>query len=190
MVYDRERMRREDAVYAEHKKAVAAGEKRVLRTTSTGEVHSYPADEIGFTPGRGQVQVSTWWGMGVITIVLGLALIVGIWLFQRPLWEGGLPDWGALWLIGFAGLMTLYTFNLAATSTGPPSSASCVAPRSPALPAASTSIFRSGNPSLCSSRSVPALERVPESPVWLRVTSRGLPSADHHLAIELFTNRR
>ena len=113
MVYDRERMRREDAVYAEHKKAVAAGEKRVLRTTSTGELHSYPADEIGFTPGRGQAQVSTWWGMGIITVVLGLALIVGIWLFQRPLWEGGLPDWGALWLIGFAGLMTLYTFNLA-----------------------------------------------------------------------------
>ena len=113
MVYDRERMRREDAVYAEHKKAVAAGEKRVLRKTSTGELHSYPSDEIGFTPGRGQMQVSTWWGMGIITVFLGLVLIVGIWLFQRPLWEGWPPEWGALWLIGFAGLMTLYTFNLA-----------------------------------------------------------------------------
>ena len=60
MVYDRERERRNDAVYAEHKRAVAAGEKRVLRTTSTGELHSYPGDEIGFSPGRGQTQVSTW----------------------------------------------------------------------------------------------------------------------------------
>ena len=113
MVYDRERVRREDAVYAEHKKAVAAGEKRVLRTTNTGELHSYPADEIGFTPGSGQAQVSTWWGMGIITVFSGLVLIAGLWLFQRPLWEGGLPDWGALWLIGFAGFVTLYTFNLA-----------------------------------------------------------------------------
>jgi hypothetical protein len=112
MVYDRERFEREDAVYAEHKRAVAAGEKRVLRKTSTGELHSYPADEIGFTPGSGQAQVSTWWGMGIITVFFGIGLIVGLWLFQRPLWEGGLPEWGALWLIGFAGLMTVYTFNL------------------------------------------------------------------------------
>lgn len=113
MVYDRERFAREDAVYAEHKKAVAAGEKRVLRKTSTGELHSYPADEIGFTPGSGQAQVSTWWGMGIIMVVMVIGMIAGLWLFQRPLWEGSAPDWGALWLIGFAGLMTLYTFNLA-----------------------------------------------------------------------------
>jgi len=113
MVYDRERMRREDAVYAEHKKAVAAGEKRVLRKTSTGELHSYPADEIGFTPGSGHAQVSTWWGMGILMVVMVLILAAGVWLFQRPLWEGNPPEWGALWLIGFAGLMTLYTFNLA-----------------------------------------------------------------------------
>lgn len=113
MVYDRERMRRGDAVYAEHKKAVAAGEKRVLRKTSTGELHSYPADEIGFTPGSGHAQVSTWWGMGIITIIMMIGLIAGVWFFQRPLWDGGAPEWGALWLIGFGGFMTLYAFNLA-----------------------------------------------------------------------------
>ncbi|GGH94632.1 hypothetical protein ACFFGR_02740 [Arthrobacter liuii] len=113
MVYDRERFAREDAVYAEHKKAVAAGEKRVLRKTSTGELHSYPADEIGFTPGSGHAQVSTWWGMGILMVVMVLGLATGVWLFQRPLWDGNPPEWGALWLIGFAGLMTLYTFNLA-----------------------------------------------------------------------------
>ncbi|ACL41927.1 conserved hypothetical protein (plasmid) [Pseudarthrobacter chlorophenolicus A6] len=113
MVYDRERFAREDAVYAEHKKAVAGGEKRVLRKTSTGELHSYPADEIGFTPGSGQPQVSSWWGMGIIMVFMILLLATGAWLFQRPLWEGNPPEWGALWLIGFAGLMTLYAFNLA-----------------------------------------------------------------------------
>lgn len=113
MVYDRERFEREDAVYAEHKKALAAGEKRVLRKTSTGELHSYPADEIGFTPGNGHAQVSTWWGMGILMVVMVLILGTGVWLFQRPLWDGNPPEWGALWLIGFAGLMTLYTFNLA-----------------------------------------------------------------------------
>lgn len=113
MVYDRERFAREDAVYAEHKRAVAAGEKRVLRKTSTGGLHSYPADEIGFTPGGGQAQVSTWWGMGILMVVMVLILATGVWLFQRPLWEGSGPEWGALWLIGFGGLLTLYTFNLA-----------------------------------------------------------------------------
>lgn len=53
-MYDRERDRRDDAVYAEHKRAVAAEEKRVRRRTKTGELHSYPSDEIGFSPGRGQ----------------------------------------------------------------------------------------------------------------------------------------
>ncbi|WP_460667968.1 hypothetical protein [Kocuria himachalensis] len=52
MVYDPERARRNDAVYAEHQQALAAGEKRVLRTTATGELHSYANDEIGFTPAQ------------------------------------------------------------------------------------------------------------------------------------------
>jgi hypothetical protein len=51
--------------------------------------------------------------MGIIMMIMMIGLVVGVWLFQRPLWEGGPPEWGALWLIGFAGPMTLYTFNLA-----------------------------------------------------------------------------
>ena len=113
MVRDRERERRQDAVYAEHKKAVAAGEKRVLRKTSTGELHSYPNDEIGFTPGRGHAQVSTWWGMGILMVFSGVLFIVGCWLLQRPLWEGEGPDGGALWIIGISGFSTPYAFNLA-----------------------------------------------------------------------------
>lgn len=46
---------------AAHKEALARGEKRVLRVTTTGELHSYAEDEIGFSPGRGKAQVSPWW---------------------------------------------------------------------------------------------------------------------------------
>lgn len=113
MVYDRERERRNDAVYAEHKRAVAAGEKRVLRKTSTGELFSYAGDEIGFTPGRGQAQVSTWWGMGILMVFSATLFIAMCWLFQRPLWEGGAPEWGALWPIGICGFATPYAFILA-----------------------------------------------------------------------------
>ena len=113
MVYDRERERRNDAVYAEHKRAVAAGDKRVLRTTSTGELHGYPGDEIGFTPGRGQAPVSTWWGMGILMVFSAIMLIGGCWVFQLPLWEGKGPEWGALWVIGLSGFFTPYAFTLA-----------------------------------------------------------------------------
>ena len=113
MVFYSEQERRNDAVYAEHKRALATGEKRVLRTTSTGEPHSYPGDEIGFTPGRGQAQVSTWWGMGILMVVSGTILLASLWLFLHPLWEGKRPEWGALWPIGISGFFTPYAFILA-----------------------------------------------------------------------------
>ncbi|PTT61443.1 hypothetical protein [Arthrobacter sp. HMWF013] len=113
MVYDRERERRDDAVYAEHKRAVAAGGKRVLRRTSNGELHSYLGDEIGFTPGRGQAQVSTWWGMGILMVFSGIIFIGGCWVFQLPLWEGKGPEWGALWVMGLSGFLTPYAYTLA-----------------------------------------------------------------------------
>lgn len=114
MVYDRERDRRDDAVYAEHKQAIAAGEKRVLRRTSIGELHSYLGDEIGFTPGRGHAQVSTWWGMGILAAVMVLMFLFGCLLLVQPLLDGeGRLFWGALVPIGFAGFFAPYAFNLA-----------------------------------------------------------------------------
>ncbi|MBT2537019.1 hypothetical protein [Arthrobacter sp. ISL-69] len=113
MVFDRERERRNDAVYAEHKEALARGEKRVLRRTDTGELHSYPGDEIGFSPGRGQVQVRTWWGMGIVTAVLGLLFIASWVILLLPLGKGEQPFWGALFLMALAGLGSWYTFGLA-----------------------------------------------------------------------------
>jgi hypothetical protein len=111
MVYDRERERRNDAVYAEHKKAVAAGEKRVLRTTSTGELHSYPGDEIGFTPGHGQAQVSTWWGMAIICAVLGLLFLGSLVMLTVTLLQGR-GEWGALFPILMGAFGFLYTLGL------------------------------------------------------------------------------
>lgn len=113
MVYDRERDQRDRAVYAEHQTAVAAGEKRVLRRTKTGELYSYPRDEIGFTPGRGHAQVSTWWGMGILLVFSVLLFIWGCWMLLSPIWDGEGPFWGALWIIGMTGFLTPYALILA-----------------------------------------------------------------------------
>jgi len=112
MVYDRERERRDDAAYAEHKEAVARGEKRVLRRTRTGELHSYPADEIGFTPGRGQAQVSTWWGMAILAAFGAVVSIAMVALLIVPVLQGSGPSWGLLWPLGIAGFLTWYGFRL------------------------------------------------------------------------------
>lgn len=113
MSFDRERERRNDQVYSEHKEALARGEKRVLRKTDTGELHSYPADEIGFSPGRGQVQVRSWWGMGILTAVLGVLVALSLVLLLGPVGTGGQPFWGALILTAFGGLGAWYTFGMA-----------------------------------------------------------------------------
>lgn len=113
MVFDREGERRNDAVYAEHKEALARGEKRVLRKTATGELHSYAGDEIGFSPGRGQAQVRTWWGMGILTVFMGL-MFVGSWaLLLMPMGSGEQPSWGKLFSIALSGLGGWYMFGLA-----------------------------------------------------------------------------
>jgi hypothetical protein len=113
LVSDRERERRNDAVYAEHKEALARGEKRALRKTDTGELHSYPADEIGFSPGRGQAQVRTWWGMGIVAAFLGLVFLGSSVLFLASFGQGPDPEWGALFAIALGGLGTWYTFGMA-----------------------------------------------------------------------------
>ncbi|WP_218649865.1 hypothetical protein [Paenarthrobacter nitroguajacolicus] len=123
MISDRER--RNDAVYAEHKAAVAAGEKRVLRNTSTGELHSYPADEIGFTPGSGQAQVSTWWGMGILAVVAAILTVFSVVLLLAPLGQGQSPMWGALFLTAAAEPSPSMQSRCRAKNTGRRSSVSC-----------------------------------------------------------------
>lgn len=111
MIFYSEQERRNNAVYTEHKKAVAAGEKRVLRTTSTGELHSYPGDEIGFTPGRGQAQVSTWWGMAIICTVMGLLFLGSLAMLAVTLLQGR-GEWSALFPILLGAFGFLYAFRL------------------------------------------------------------------------------
>lgn len=113
MTFDRERERRNDDVYAEHKAALARGEKRVLRRTETGELHSYPSDEIGFSPGRGQVQVRSWWGMGILTVVMGVLVVLSLAILLAPVGRGGQPFWGALILTALGALGFWYTFGMA-----------------------------------------------------------------------------
>lgn len=113
MIFDRDRERRNDAVYAEHKAALARGEKRVLRRTDTGELHSYPGDEIGFSPGRGHVQVRTWWGMGILTAVMAVLVVLSLVILLRPVTDGGQPFWGALVLTAFGIFGAWYTFGMA-----------------------------------------------------------------------------
>lgn len=91
-----DRQRRDDVTRAEHQQALANGEKRVLRTTATGALHSYAGDEIGFTPGRGHVQVSTWWGMGIVTTVLWIGVVFSLVLLVAPVAQGDPPMWSAL----------------------------------------------------------------------------------------------
>ncbi|MDQ0663418.1 hypothetical protein QFZ35_001916 [Arthrobacter ulcerisalmonis] len=112
MIHKDDRERQNDDVYAEHKAALARGEKRVLRKTDTGALHSYPADEIGFSPGRGQAQVRTWWGMGIVSAFLGLVFLGSSVLFLGSFRHGEHPEWGALFPIMLGGFGAWYTFGM------------------------------------------------------------------------------
>ena len=110
---ERERERRNDDVFAEHKEALARGEKRVLLKTDSGELHSYPAAEIEFSPGRDQAQVRSWWGMGILTAVMGLLVVLSLVILLGPVGRGGQPFWAALILTALGGYGAWYIFGMA-----------------------------------------------------------------------------
>ena len=85
----------------------------VLRVTTTGELHSYADDEIGFSPGRGHAQVSTWWGMGILCAFSLLMFLFSWVILLIPVTRGEGPYWGALFLMVLAGLFAAYSFGLA-----------------------------------------------------------------------------
>jgi hypothetical protein len=108
-----ERDRRAAAVRAEHEQALARGEQRVLCTTAAGDLHSYPDEEIGFTPGSGHPQVSTWWGMGILTVVMGLLFVLSWFILLAPTASEDRPYWPATFLVALSGLLGWYTYALA-----------------------------------------------------------------------------
>lgn len=113
MDHELSRLSQDEAVSVEHHEAVARGERRVLRTTGDGRLHSYPADEIGFTPGRGQAQVRTWWGMAVLAAVMALLALFSVVILLAPMGQGSGPEWRALFLLVMGGLGTWYCVVLA-----------------------------------------------------------------------------
>ena len=75
-----ERAARDEEMWQWHKQALAAGQRRVLSRTMSGELYSYAKDEIGFRrngPGNG---VSTLRGLIVVTVVMAASAS------SRPLW--------------------------------------------------------------------------------------------------------
>lgn len=112
MVYDAEQDKRDDEVYAEHKKAIATGEKRILAKTRQGELHSYADEEIGFLTGSGHSQVSTWWGMGIVFLFMLFLTVISVVLVFSPTRIGEPPMFGAFVLTLFAGLFSIYSFKL------------------------------------------------------------------------------
>jgi hypothetical protein len=103
----------DEEVWQWHKQALAAGQRRVLSRTMTGELHSYAKDEIGFRrngPGNG---VSTLRGLLVVTAVMtafGImttAMAAGAWS------PDGKPAWGFLMLSAFAAAMVWWGLHCA-----------------------------------------------------------------------------
>ncbi len=103
----------DETVAAEHRAAVLRGEDRFLRLTRTGELHSYLADEIGL-PARGSGrEVTSWWGLTILTVLFAV-LFVGSWtIILLPLATGESPAWIGLLPAALGAGMGLFTGSLA-----------------------------------------------------------------------------
>ncbi|GAA3662764.1 hypothetical protein GCM10022237_23280 [Nocardioides ginsengisoli] len=112
MVDRRELEQRNDAIHAEHRAAVARGEERVLRLTRTGELHSYRPDEIGLGPVTAGIQVTSWWGLAILTAFF-VAMFVASWLVVLvPVARGGSPAWGGLAMTALSAPLGIFTAHL------------------------------------------------------------------------------
>ena len=89
----------------DHRAAIARGEKRTLLRTVDGRLWSYAPDELG-SRRDGFMQVRTWWGVGIIALIMVAGLVLSAYLFIEPGFAdtapGWTPFWGALWLTAVA----------------------------------------------------------------------------------------
>lgn len=112
MVDRRELEARNDAIYAEHRAIVARGEERVLRTTRTGVLHSYRPDEIGLGPASTGREVTSWWGLSILTVLFA-ALFAASWaIVLVPVSRGQGPAWGGLVVTVLGALGAAHTGHL------------------------------------------------------------------------------
>lgn len=80
------------AVYAEHRAALARGEKRTLRTTVTGQIHSYAQDE-HVAPSDDPYNLrSLPVGIGIAALYVGLALMCAL-IFANQVVRGESLNW-------------------------------------------------------------------------------------------------
>ncbi|HKT57626.1 MAG TPA: hypothetical protein VJR25_12710 [Microbacterium sp.] len=98
----------------DHRAAIARGEKRTLLRTTDGRLWSYAPDELGFRR-DGFMQVRTWWGVGIIALVMFAGLVLSAYLFVQPGLADGKPGWtpfwGALWLTAVALLLLVVSLR-------------------------------------------------------------------------------
>jgi len=113
MMYDPERERRDDAVRAEHEKAVAAGEKKVLMRTRDGQLHSYARDEIGIVPAGSHVKITSAPGMALLAAFFVVVAVFTVALVVAPTSQGQDPMWSALWLTAGTLAFAVYAGRLA-----------------------------------------------------------------------------
>ncbi|MFJ9313860.1 hypothetical protein ACIRN4_06665 [Pimelobacter simplex] len=88
--------RTNDAVVAAHRAALARGERRVLRLTRTGTLHSYERDEIGVGPVASGRQVTSWWGLSFLAALMWACFAASWLIILGPTADGGRPAWGGL----------------------------------------------------------------------------------------------
>jgi hypothetical protein len=81
------------AVRAEHERAIARGEERILYRTDKGMLHSYAKDEIGGPPNSSR----HWWSMLPASLFFLAGIALDLYVLVEPTFDGGEPWWRALW---------------------------------------------------------------------------------------------
>ena len=113
MFDDAERSRRDEATRQWHHQALAAGQRRVLVRTVSGELYSYARDEIGVLTASSHPQVRSAVGFLVMAVVFAAVAVFSILLVAGPTSRGQAPMWSALFLTA-AGLGgALYAIRMA-----------------------------------------------------------------------------
>jgi hypothetical protein len=103
----------DDQVRADHKQALARGEKRVLFRTVEGRLHSYGKDELGVVTASSHPQVRSAAGFLAMAVFFAAVAVFSILLIAGPTSRGEDPMWGALVLTVAGAGGVLYAVRMA-----------------------------------------------------------------------------